>query len=78
VGWTLRDLGRLLREEGRPHEAEDFFDRALAIFRATLGPDHPDLAEFLDDFELVQRDLGRAAVADSLHQWSDRVRPKAL
>jgi hypothetical protein len=62
--------------EGRPQKAEELFNRAMTIFQASLGPDHPDLAEFLDDFELVKRDLGRTAAADSLHRWSDRVRPR--
>ena len=74
----LRDLGRMLREQGQAREADDYFRRALAIFKASLGPDHPDLAEVLDDYARVQVDLGHPTAADSLRRWADRVRPQAV
>ncbi|MBZ0114098.1 MAG: serine/threonine-protein kinase [Thermoanaerobaculia bacterium] len=40
VGTTLNNLGSLLHSEGRDAEAAEFFSRAVAIYRSTLGERH--------------------------------------
>lgn len=40
VAVILGELGRCIRDDQRPKEAEAFFARALEIREAALGPDH--------------------------------------
>jgi hypothetical protein len=39
---TLDNLGHVLAEQGELDRARSFHERALAIYEARLGPDHPD------------------------------------
>jgi hypothetical protein len=39
---TLGNLGIVLRELGDPAAARATLERALTIFEAVYGPDHPD------------------------------------
>jgi tetratricopeptide (TPR) repeat protein len=56
-------ISRILNENGRYSEALDLSRRALEINRATLPPDHPELAESLNTVALCQHHLGQYAEA---------------
>jgi len=49
VARSLNGLGILLQEQARYRDAEPYLRRALAIFVATLGPDHPDTAAVMNN-----------------------------
>jgi Tfp pilus assembly protein PilF len=51
---TLNNLGVLLKDQGRFAEAGPQLTRALAIFEAVLGPDHPDVLAVRANHEDLQ------------------------
>jgi hypothetical protein len=51
---ALNQQAIVLDEQGRYAEAEPIFARALAIREKALGPDHPDVAESLNNFTLTK------------------------
>jgi serine/threonine protein kinase/tetratricopeptide (TPR) repeat protein len=53
---TLHGLAALHRQQGRYDLAEPLLERALAIRRAKLPPDHPDLTEILIELDQLRRD----------------------
>ena len=48
--------------------ARRLHERALAIYEARLGPDHPHTATSLNDLAVVLRDQGDLAGARGLHE----------
>ena len=57
-----------------PTEAEPLLQRALTIQEAGLGPDHPDIANTLEVYGAVLRELGREEEADSLEERAAGIR----
>ena len=47
-----------LLEAGQPGEAEPLLRRALAIREKVLGPDHPEVAQSLENLAVLYRDMG--------------------
>ncbi len=73
-------LGEIQRHFGATDEAVGLLERSVALRRAELGPDHPDLATGLLELARARRDLGRprearAAVEEALdiraRLWGD-------
>jgi tetratricopeptide (TPR) repeat protein len=54
-----RDLGTLLLSAGKPSEARDQLERALAIQRQSLPSRHPDLIETLEALGALAREQHR-------------------
>jgi tetratricopeptide (TPR) repeat protein len=52
--------------------------RALAIEEKTLGADHPDVAQSLNNFAMLYEEQGRYAEAEALSERSLAIREKAL
>ncbi len=46
----------LLKTQGKLDEAEPLYRRALAIFEASLGPAHPDVATSLNNLAVRSPD----------------------
>ena len=55
----MNNLAVCCKAQGRSDEAEAFYRRALAIFEARLGPDHPHLAVCRENYALLLREIGR-------------------
>jgi serine/threonine-protein kinase len=66
---TVSDLYEKL---GRYEEAQTYGEEALRVRRGTLGPDHPDVAEALDNLGGVMMDRSDIAAAGTY--WEDAVR----
>jgi Tfp pilus assembly protein PilF len=63
---TLNALAGVLRDSGRPAEAEVAYKRALDIRRRAFKPGNADLTETVNDYGKLLRDAGRASEADAL------------
>jgi CHAT domain-containing protein/Tfp pilus assembly protein PilF len=57
-----------LQEEGQYARAEPLFQRALALYEAALGKDHPTVADALNNLAILYQDQGLYARAEPLYQ----------
>jgi tetratricopeptide (TPR) repeat protein len=64
--------------QGRYAEAEPLFKRALAIMEKALRPDHPDVANFLNNLASLYQAQRRYAEAEPLYKRSLAIVEKAL
>ena len=55
-------------EEGRYADSDPLYKRALAIREKALGPDHPDVAQSLNNLADLYRAQGRHADAEPLYK----------
>ncbi len=74
VAWTLNDLAILNRKRGDLTASEDYFRRAVAAFESAMGPSHPDLAECLDAYAALLRQMGKNSDAASLEARARAIR----
>ena len=65
-GEDLNNLAELLRATNRLGEAEPLYRRALAIFEASYGPDHPDVARGLNNLAAFLHATNRLGEAEPL------------
>jgi class 3 adenylate cyclase/tetratricopeptide (TPR) repeat protein len=75
---VLHGSSKYLSERGRYTEARALGERALAIRERALGPDHPDVAQSLNNLAVVQYQAGRFAEAAHLYEQALAIREKAL
>ncbi|MCH8810137.1 MAG: tetratricopeptide repeat protein, partial [Proteobacteria bacterium] len=54
-----------------------YYRRALAVQQAALGPDHPDLADTLDNYADILVMNGQGAKAARFKERAARIRAKA-
>jgi len=73
----LNQAGCYLSERARFSEAERLFQRALAIRERVLGPDHPDVAESLNDLAALYCHQGKYKEAEPLSQRALAITEKA-
>jgi tetratricopeptide (TPR) repeat protein len=73
-----RSTALLYDNQGRYADAEPLYKRALAIREKTLGPDHPDVAQSLNNLASLYDHQGRYADAEPLSKRSLAIREKAL
>jgi Tfp pilus assembly protein PilF len=64
---TLNGLAGVLRDSGRPAEAEVAYRRALDIRRRAFKPGNADLTETVNDYGKLLRETGRTSEADALY-----------
>ena len=64
--------------QGRYADAEPLYKRALAVREKTLGPDHPDVAQTLNNLALLYYNQGRYAEAEPLYKRALAIYEKAL
>jgi tetratricopeptide (TPR) repeat protein len=72
---SLNNLGWICYDAGRP--AEPLFQRALAIFEK-LGPDHPNVAQTLNQLGNLYRQLGRYLEAEPCYKRALEIIDKSL
>lgn len=63
-----RALASVLLSEGKPEEARAVAEAALEAAQGTLGPDHPDLAEYHHDLARVLIELGDPGARTALER----------
>src|SRR6478736_296008 len=67
-----------LSNQGRYSEAIPLAQRVLAIREKSLGPNHPDVATWLNNLALLYENQGRYSDAEPLYNRSLAIREKAL
>ena len=84
LGQNLTDADALTKTvdelygAGKYAEAIPFAQRALAIREKALGPDHPDVAELLDNLGLLYTGQARYADAEPLYKRSLVITEKSI
>ncbi len=64
--------------QGRYAEAEPLYKRSLAIREKVLGPEHPGVAQSLNNLAALYKAQGQYAEAEPLYQRALAIREKAL
>ena len=64
------------RTQGNYAKAEPLYKRSLAILEKTLGPDHPDVAQSLENYVALLWKTNRAAEAVKMESRAKRIRSK--
>jgi tetratricopeptide (TPR) repeat protein len=75
-GRRANNLATFYRATGRPAEAEPLYQRALAIWEQTLGPDHPHLLQARETYAGLLDQLGRHAEATELRAQAQASRSR--
>jgi tetratricopeptide (TPR) repeat protein len=78
IGWLLNEAGLYLWQRADYQQARSLHERALAIFEARLGADHPHTARSLSDLANVLRAQGDLDGAGRLHERALRIREARL
>ncbi len=80
INWSsatgLNNLANLYQAQGHYAEAEPLYQRALAIWEKTLGPDHPDVATSLENYAALLRETGRGEEAKEMEVRAKAIRAK--
>jgi hypothetical protein len=74
VAAVLLEIGLLDVERQNYSLAEDNFRLALDIRSRRLGPEHPKVADVLDRYAELLRDLDRTSEAEELELRSEAIR----
>ncbi|MGH6848648.1 MAG: tetratricopeptide repeat protein, partial [Methylocella sp.] len=74
----LNAAGEIDQTVGRYSEAEPLLQRALSIREKTLGSDHPDVGESVNNLAQLYAAQGQYAKAEPLHQRALAIAEKAL
>jgi serine/threonine-protein kinase len=74
----LATIGDLYETLGRLDEARAMHERALAIRERAFGPEHPHVADSLNNLGVVLFDLGRYADADAAYRRALAIREHVL
>ncbi len=69
-------LGTVYLEQGRYAEAEPLLQRSLAIMEQALGPEHPNVAQGLENYADLLRVLNRHAEAEKMETRAQAIRAK--
>ncbi len=73
---SLNNLASLHQAQGNYAEAEPLYRRSLAIREKALGPEHPDVAQSLDNYAALLRETGRADEAAEMEARAKAIRAK--
>ncbi len=68
----------MLRDQGNNTEAEPLYRRALEIREKQLGPNHPDVAQSLNNLAELLRAQGNYAEAEPLYRRALEIFEKSL
>ena len=71
---ALNNLGSLYQGRGNYASAEPLLKRALAIWEKANGPDHPDVAECLENLARLYKATKRIPEANALEKRAARIR----
>jgi tetratricopeptide (TPR) repeat protein len=73
AAWLLGQAATFLRERAQFAAARTAFERALRIFEATYGPDHPEVATAVNNLGNCLQDLGDLAGARAAFERALRI-----
>jgi serine/threonine protein kinase/Tfp pilus assembly protein PilF len=74
VGWTLHELAKLHARQGKTAQAEQAYRRALSIREKALGADPTAVAETLEDYAELLRNIGRSGEAVQMEARAKSIR----
>ncbi|MGC2092229.1 MAG: tetratricopeptide repeat protein, partial [Methylocella sp.] len=77
VAW-LQAASRIVIDAGRYSSAAQWWRETLEAVEASLGPEHPDTAQSLNNLALLLQNQGDLAGAQPLHERALAIREKAL
>jgi tetratricopeptide (TPR) repeat protein len=69
-------LGTHLLDVGDYSEAQFYLQQALDIWQKALGPEHPDVALFLENYAALLHQLNRTEEAVKLEEHAQKIRAK--
>jgi hypothetical protein len=70
-------LDTLYRMQSRYAQAEPLYQWALTLQRKALGPDHPEVAESLDEYAALLKQINREPEAAEMEAQARAIRAKA-
>ena len=70
------NLASLYQAQGNYADAEPLYRRSLAINEKVLGPEHPDVAQSLENYAALLRKTGRADEAVEMEARAKAIRAK--
>ncbi len=73
---SLNNLAELYRAQGKYAEAEPHYQRALVIREKALGPEHPQVAQSLENYATLLRETGRNTEAAKMEACGKAIRAK--
>ncbi len=73
---ALHQLAHVYDAQGKHAKAEPLFRRALAIQEKALGPEHPKVAQHLEDYAALLRKMEREAEASKMEARAKAIRAK--
>jgi len=77
-GYAIAQSGRLLLTPAWSlYRRRALSQRALAIWEKALGPEHPDVAMYLEDYLLLLRAMDRSQEAEPLEAHARAIRAKS-
>jgi tetratricopeptide (TPR) repeat protein len=71
---TPANLALLYHTQGKYAQAEPLFRRSLATLTKALGPDHPNVATYLENYASLPRKIGRNAEAAKMEARAQAIR----
>ena len=76
IATTLDNLALLYDTQGEYAEAEPLLKRSLKIYQKFLGPDHLNVARFLENYAALLRKMEREAEATEMEARAKEIREK--
>jgi len=76
--WLLHHAGWYLHTRGEYVRAQAYEEKALTIYRAVLGNEHPSTAMILNNLAITYEDRGKLKDAATLHQQALAIRRSTL
>ncbi len=73
---SLNNLAVLYKAQGRYAEAEPLYQRALVIWEKAPGPEHPNVAQSLENYAALLRKTGRSDEATKMEARAKAIRAK--
>ncbi len=73
---NLNKLAQLYSTLGKYAEAEPLFRLSPAIRENSLGPEHPDVAQSLENYAILLRETGRPKKAAEMEARAKAIRAK--
>ena len=77
IATTLDNLALLYDTQGEYAEAEHLLKRSLKIYQKFLGPDHPNVARFLENYAALLRKTNRDAEGAQMEVRAKAIREKS-
>ena len=74
---SLNNLALFYDAQGKYAEAEPLFQRALAIVVKVLGPEHPNVAQMLENYAGLLRKMDRNEEVEELEERARAIRRRA-